>query len=67
MAPDVIALGRCHRCCEPMDKCRCITTKGPHLCYRCCEPFKIGDQYQSDAPGIVYHLPCYIADVKESK
>jgi hypothetical protein len=37
----------------------------PHECFRCCGAFKLGDMFHSDAPGIVYHLRCYIAEVKQ--
>jgi hypothetical protein len=58
--------GRCLRCCQPYESCRCIVTKGRHLCHRCCGAFKVGDEFYSDAPGIVYHALCHIAEVRES-
>ena len=38
----------------------------PHLCFSCCHPFEEGDAFHSDAPGVFYHLRCYIAEVKAS-
>lgn len=40
---------------------------GPYRCVRCTLPFKLGEKFYSDAPGHVYHLGCYVADVKEQK
>lgn len=35
-----------------------------HTCFRCCGLFEQGDFYYSDAPNIIYHLKCFIAEVK---
>ena len=34
-------------------------------CYRCSIKLKLGEIYYSDAPNIIYHWKCYIADIKE--
>lgn len=35
-----------------------------HTCFACCTPFEEGEQFHSDAPNVVYHLRCYVAEVK---
>lgn len=35
-----------------------------YTCFRCGGFFKLGDYFHSDAPGVVYHLRCYVAAVK---
>lgn len=57
---------RCPQCCQTDDDCKCRTQKGPHRCFRCNDTFEVGDQYKSDAPGIVYHLKCYIAEARNN-
>lgn len=55
---------------EPMAwQCQCPPAARlwrPHLCFSCCHPFEEGDAFHSDAPNVVYHLRCYIAEVKAS-
>lgn len=33
-------------------------------CFRCGGLFRLGEHFRSDAPGVVYHLRCYVAAVK---
>ena len=34
-------------------------------CYRCSIKLKLREIYYSDAPNIIYHWKCYIADMNE--
>lgn len=34
-------------------------------CYRCSIELKVGEIYKSDAPNIIYHLRCYLAELNE--
>jgi hypothetical protein len=34
-------------------------------CYRCSIKLKLGEIYKSDAPNIIYHWKCYLAEIKE--
>ena len=36
-----------------------------HACFGCGGLFDVGDLFHSDAPNVVYHLRCYIAEVKQ--
>ena len=57
---------RCDRCCLLRTECRCVTPHRPMRCFRCDGGFEVGQQYCSDAPGVVYHPGCYIAERKEN-
>jgi hypothetical protein len=35
-----------------------------YTCFRCSGLFEQGEQFHSDAPGVIYHLRCYVAAVK---
>lgn len=59
--------GRCDRCCLLRNQCRCVTSYRPMRCFRCDGGFEVGQQYKSDAPNIVYHAWCYIAEIKENQ
>lgn len=36
-----------------------------YTCFACGHFFRLGEQFHSDAPDVVYHLRCYIAEVKK--
>lgn len=58
--------GRCQLCCQLYKDCKCPIQKGRYTCFRCTGLFEVGDQYRSDAPGVIYHLGCYLAERKEA-
>lgn len=57
---------RCDRCCMPLAECRCVTSFLPHRCYHCGGKFEVGQQYKSDAPGVVYHAQCYVKTIERA-
>jgi hypothetical protein len=56
---------RCLKCCLPLDDCKCSFVKGRYRCFRCDGFFEVGDRFYSDAPNIVYHQNCYLAECIE--